>query len=215
MNLEFSLKEAAAIVNLPEPFVRKAIETQALRPRAVSWGGALRYRFGVKDMLLLKLIGEFPLGLDKADKAALRVLVEGNRRTAGKWHARESDFVVSSGSGDLVCRIDVKTVRNALAHNLRTYVRGRRRIVSSPSILGGEPVFEGTRIPISQVAGLIVKGVSLAEIAEDYPTLSPADLSFAAIHAKMKGNPGRPKKPIRFSRKGRPLSAADTQRRKS
>src|ERR1700682_4660673 len=134
MALEFSLKEAAAIVNLPEPFVRKAIEAKTLRPRAVSSGRALRYRFGVKDMLLLKLIGEFPLGLDKTDKAALRVLVEGSRRTAGKWHAGESDFVVRSG--DLVLRIEVKTVRNALAHNLMTYVRGRRRIVSTPSVLG-------------------------------------------------------------------------------
>ena len=213
MDLDFSLKEAAAIVNLPEPFVRKAIETRTLRPRTVSSGRALRYRFGIKDMLLLKLIGEFPLGLDRADKAALRVLVEGSRQTAGKWHAGESDFVVRSG--DLVLRIEVKTVRNALAHNLKTYVRGRRRIVSTPSVLGGEPVFEGTRIPIALVAGLIAKGVSLTEIAEDYPALTPADIGFAAIHAKMKRNPGRPKKPLRFIRRGRPLSTAGARRRRS
>lgn len=213
MGLEFSLKEAAAIVNLPEPFVRKAIEAKTLRPRAVSSGRAVRYRFGVKDMLLLKLIGEFPLGLHKTDKAALRELVQGTRRRVGKWQARQSDFVVRSG--DLVLCVEVKKVRDALAQNLINYVRGRGRVVSAPSILSGEPVFEGTRIPVAQVAGLIAKGVSPAELAEDYPALTAADIAFASIHAKMKRNPGRPRKAVRLVRKAQPRAAVGTRRRMS
>jgi len=204
MDLAFSLKEAAAIVDVPEPFVRKAIETKTLRPRAVSSGRAVRYRFSVKDMLFLKLIGEFPLGLDKSDKAALRLLVDGKRPKAGKWLAEDSDFVARSG--DVAVHVEIKTLRDALAHNLTTYTRGQRRLVSSPSVLGGEPVFEGTRIPITQVAGLIAKRVPLDEIAEDYPALTSEDIAFAAIYAKMKPNPGRPKK-LRLIRKGREVAA--------
>jgi uncharacterized protein (DUF433 family) len=213
MGIEFSLKEAAAIVDLPEPFVRKAIEARTLRPRAVSSGRAVRYRFGVKDMLLLKLIGEFPLGLDKTDKAALRTLVDGTRRSVGKWQARKSDFVVRSG--DLVLCVEVKTVRDALAHNLVNYARGRRRVVSSPSVLGGEPVFKGTRIPVAQVAGLIAKGVPLAEIAQDYPALTTVDIAYASIHAKMKRNPGRPRKALRLLRKAGARATAGMRRRRS
>jgi len=213
VNLGFSLKEAAAIADVPEPFVRKAIETKTLRPRAVSSGRAVRYRLGIKDMLFLKLIGDFPLGLDKKDKTALRVLVEGKRRTAGKWHAKDSDLVIRSG--DLVVHVEFKTVRNALAHNLITYIRGRRRIVSNPSVLSGEPVFEGTRIPIAHVAGLFAKRVPLSEIAKDYPALSPADLAFAAIHAKMKRNPGRPKTPLHLRRKDESAAGTGTRPRKS
>jgi uncharacterized protein (DUF433 family) len=209
--MDLSLKEAAAIVDLPEPFVRKAIESKTLRPRSVSSGRAVRYRFALDDMLFLKLIGEFPLGLDRDDKAALRVLVEGERKTSGKWRAEGPDLIVQSG--DLVITVEMKTARDALAKNIATYTRGRRRIVSKPSVLGGEPVFEGTRIPIAQVAGLIAKGVSLGEIAQDYPALTGEDLAFAAIHAKMKRNPGRPRTPLRIRRKKLPPARAATRRR--
>jgi uncharacterized protein (DUF433 family) len=164
-------------------------------------------------MLLLKLIGEFPLGLDKTDKAALRTLVDGTRRRVGKWQARKSDFVVRSG--DLVLCVEVKTVRDALAHSLVNYARGRRRVVSSPSVLSGEPVFKGTRIPVAQVAGLIAKGVPLAEIAQDYPALTTVDIAYASIHAKMKRNPGRPRKALRLVRKAGARATAGMRRRRS
>ena len=208
--MEFSLKEAAAIVDLPEPFVRKAIETKTLRPRSVSSGRAVRYRFDAKDMLFLKLIGELPFGLDRKNKAALRALVDGKRPTAGKWRAEKADFVIRSG--DLMIVVETKAARDALTKNLATYVRGRRRIVSTPSVLSGEPVFEGTRIPVAQVAGLIAKRVPLSEIAEDYPALTPEDIAFAAIHAKMKRNPGRPKAPLRLRRRKQPAVRAERRR---
>jgi uncharacterized protein (DUF433 family) len=107
------------------------------------------------------------------------------------------------------------TVRNALAHNLNTNIRGKRRIVSNPAVLGGEPVFEGTRIPIAHVAGLVTKRVPLSEIAEDYPALTPAAIAFAAIHAKMKRNPGRPKAPLRLRRKNGQAAGTGTRSRKS
>jgi uncharacterized protein (DUF433 family) len=98
---------------------------------------------------------------------------------------------------------------------LVNYARGRRRVVSSPSVLGGEPVFKGTRIPVAQVAGLIAKGVPLAEIAQDYPALTTVDIAYASIHAKMKRNPGRPRKALRLVRKAGARATAGMRRRRS
>jgi uncharacterized protein (DUF433 family) len=48
--------------------------------------------------------------------------------------------------------------------------------VSDPAVLGGEPVFAGTRIPLAHVAALFAKGVPPDEIAEDHPGLDARDL---------------------------------------
>lgn len=77
--------------------------------------------------------------------------------------------------------------------------RSRRRIISNPEILGGEPVFEGTRIPLAHIAGLIADGVDLAEIREDYPCLSEPDLQFAAVRAEAKPSPGLPPQRTEYS----------------
>ncbi len=98
MPLNFSLKEAAAIAGVPEPAVRKAIEAGTVRPRAVSVGRARRYRFGVGDMLYLKLVAGFPLALSGEDKAALRCLIEHREPPTGRWQAgEEGDLVVRAG----------------------------------------------------------------------------------------------------------------------
>src|SRR5690348_10551085 len=157
MTAMFSLKEAAAIAGVSEPSVRKAIENETLRPGAVPAGRAPRYRFGVRDMLYLKLVVGFPLVLDRRDKAALRRLVERRRSAAGRWRVRGGDFVVRTG--DVAVHVEVQPVRDALARSLLAYRRGRRRVVRDPAIVGGEPVFEGTRVPLAQVAALIAKGV--------------------------------------------------------
>jgi uncharacterized protein (DUF433 family) len=209
MDLQFSVKEAAAIADVPELFVRKAIVQKAVRPRRVSAGRAVRHRFGVNDMLFLKVISEFPFDLPRRDKDALRSLLEGKQTRAGKWSKTKTDFVARNG--DLVIVLKCKDVRSRLSRDLATYRRGVKRIVSDPEIMAGEPVFAGTRIPLAHISGLFAKGVRREEIVEDYPALSRADLDFAAIHSKMKRNPGRPPKPLRFIR--RPLPPTTSRAR--
>ena len=78
--------------------------------------------------------------------------------------------------------------------------RGMKRIVSDPEIMAGEPVFEGTRIPLAHIAGLIAKGVPFTELVEDYPPLSRGDLHYAAFQSRKKRNPTAAPKPLRFVR---------------
>jgi uncharacterized protein (DUF433 family) len=48
-------------------------------------------------------------------------------------------------------------------------------IVRDPGILGGRPVFRGTRVPVDTLFANLADGLSLDEILESYPTVSRPD----------------------------------------
>ena len=64
----------------------------------------------------------------------------------------------------------------------------RERIVRDPQIVGGQPVFKGTRVTLKTVLASLAEGASTAEILADFPTLSEEDvraaISFAALSAQ-------------------------------
>lgn len=45
-------------------------------------------------------------------------------------------------------------------------------IVKDPEILGGRPVFRGTRVPIRNLFDCLAGGSTTAEFLEDFPTVS-------------------------------------------
>jgi len=45
-------------------------------------------------------------------------------------------------------------------------------IVKDPDILGGTPVFRGTRVPFQALLDYLEAGQSLAEFLEDFPTVT-------------------------------------------
>jgi uncharacterized protein (DUF433 family) len=203
----FSVKEAAAIVGVPELALRKAIATGAVAPRAAARGRAVRYRFAPRDLVFVKLVTSFPLALRRSDKSAIRAIVGGARRSAGRWSRRDDDLVTSEGGVEV--KVALEPLRSWIAEGLRVYEAGRRRIESRPEVLDGEPVFAGTRIPVAHVAALFAKGVPIAEMREDFPRLDDDDLAYARMVARMKRDPGRPRKPVALLRNGEPVPAAD------
>jgi len=64
----------------------------------------------------------------------------------------ESPRNVVSLEGDLV-KIDLREPRHELATSLRELRRARRLVVSDPEILGGDPLFRGTRVPVHVIRG--------------------------------------------------------------
>lgn len=62
------------------------------------------------------------------------------------------------------------------------------RITVNPKILGGKPIIRGTRISVEFILNLLASNVSVMEILEDYPHLTPEDiqacLSYAARSLK-------------------------------
>ena len=199
----FSLKEAAALTDLPEPAIRKAIEEKTIRPRYVTVGGSPRYCFRGRDLLYLATIRDFPVPLTARDRLDLWDVITHREPVAGQWRLRDRELTATRGG--VVLRVDVEPVLTTLVERLRAFRNGRRRVIRDPAILSGEPVFRGTRIPLAHIAGLIRRGVSMVEIREDYPSLSEEDLAYAELVARMKPDPGRPRKALRLIRE--PTSA--------
>lgn len=195
----FSVNEAAAIAEVSPDTIRTALEKKSMAPSFKrKTGNAVRYQFSVGDVLFVKVLVEFPFPLSKEDKQSLaKILSRGDRRAA-RWSRKGSDLVYRSG--DMQVSVECKSFRQTVARNLAAYRWGRRRIVSSPEILGGEAVFRGTRVPLQHVASLYRKGVPEHEIAEDFPALSDRDLAYARLVARFGEKPGRPKKRLAFKR---------------
>lgn len=58
----------------------------------------------------------------------------------------------------------------------------KSRLVIRTEILGGEPVFPGSRLAVRHIGGLAARGESLGDILEDYPYLTDTDVEFAKIY---------------------------------
>jgi uncharacterized protein (DUF433 family) len=54
-------------------------------------------------------------------------------------------------------------------------------IQSDPEVMGGRPVFRGTRVPIDVLFDNLADGMSLDEILAEYPTLDRDDV-VALLH---------------------------------
>ncbi len=57
--------------------------------------------------------------------------------------------------------------------------RLREIVTSDPEIMGGTPVFRGTRIPVDLIADMLAQGASAEEILEGYPTLDKERIAMA------------------------------------
>jgi uncharacterized protein (DUF433 family) len=195
----FSASDAAAIAEVSPETMRNALEKKSITPaRSVKTGKSVRYQFSVGDVLFVKLLAEFPFPLSRQDKHSLaQLLARGNKR-AESWSLQGNDLVYRSG--DVQIRVACKPFRRTVARNLAAWRWGKQRVVSSPDVLSGEPVFKGTRIPLRHVAALLRKGVREREVKADFPTLGARDLEYARLFARSGERPGRPRKPLLIRR---------------
>jgi uncharacterized protein (DUF433 family) len=104
----------------------------------------------------------------------------------------ESPRDVVSLEGGLV-KIDLREPRRELATSLRELRRAKRLVVTDPDIMGGDPVFRGTRVPVHMVAELAAKGSTPAELMEGYPRLKAEMIRLAPAYAAAYPLRGRPR----------------------
>lgn len=98
---------------------------------------------------------------------------------------------VSLDGGFLV--IDLREPRRELAASLRKLRRARDLVVSDPDILGGTPVFRGTRVPVHLIATLLEQGSSADDLREGYPRLTDEMVALALVYAAAYPPRGRPR----------------------
>jgi uncharacterized protein (DUF433 family) len=129
----------------------------------------------------------------------------------------------------LTAQARLRTIRNALAHcsswdawkncsfeerfvtvhfldiwkgvdeRLHKLWKAREAVTQDPEILGGIPVFKGTRVPVYDVAVLFDAGTPTDEILKSYPSLKDWQMELASVYARAVPPKGRPKrKPSSF-----------------
>jgi uncharacterized protein (DUF433 family) len=99
---------------------------------------------------------------------------------------------VSIGGGFL--KIDLREPRRELADSLRQLRRARQLVVTDPEIMGGDPVFGGTRVPVHMIADILAQGEAEQDMLESYPRLTAEMLRLAPVYASAYPLKGRPRK---------------------
>src|SRR5262249_55223653 len=91
--------------------------------------------------------------------------------------------------------LDVGKIRKDMSEAMRTVQQLRHLAVTDPEILGGEPVFRGTRVPVRMIAAMLEQGDSPARLAAGYQSLTPSKTERAPVGPRPSPTRGRP--PIR------------------
>lgn len=58
-------------------------------------------------------------------------------------------------------------------------------VVSDPDILGGDPVFRGTRVPVHLIAALLEYGSTEPDILKAYPRVTAKMVQMAQVYARV------------------------------
>jgi uncharacterized protein (DUF433 family) len=189
----FTPTEAAVLTGLPLKAVNNAIDKKTISPVPGEERGRL-----LDTRALMSLSIERRL----SDRIATPEL----RRKVFDALADAPRNVISLEGGLL--KIDLREPRRALAASLRDLRRARRLVVSDPEILGGDPVFRGTRVPVHVIAELVAQGAKPAELIEGYPRLTAEMVRLAPVYAAaypLRGprrkQPWRDQQPLRRGRR--------------
>jgi uncharacterized protein (DUF433 family) len=177
----FTPTEAAALTRLPLKAVNNAIDKKTIS--AVAGEDAGRRTRLLDDRALVSLSLERRLG----DCIAPEL-----RRKIFEALVESPPNVVSLEGGLL--KVDIRAARRELAAALRELRRVRRLVVSDPEIMGGNPVFRGTRVPVHLIAQLVAQGATETELLASYPRLTPEMVRLAPLYATAYPLRGRPRK---------------------
>jgi len=176
----FTPTEAAVLTGLPVKAVHNAIDKKFV-PAFPST------REGYATRLLdLRALMSLTLERRLADR-----FVPGLRREVFDALASAPRNTVSLEGGFL--KIDLREPRRELAISLRQLRRARELVISDPDIMGGEPVFRGTRVPVHRIATLLGQGAPASDLLEGYPRLTSEMIQLASIYAAAYPLRGRPR----------------------
>lgn len=194
----FTPTEAAVLTHLPLKAVNNAIDKKTVAATTGRRAGQVSRLLDLHALMSLtlerRLASRFPPELRREVFSALR---SANRQT------------ISLEDGFL--RIDLRQPRRELATSLRDLRRARRLVSTDPAVMGGDPVFKGTRVPVHLIAQLLEQGAPAEELREGYPSLTANMLQAAPLYASAYPLRGRPRAqpwqgltPVKISR--RPLA---------
>jgi uncharacterized protein (DUF433 family) len=177
----FTPAEAAVLTRMPLKAVNNAIDKKTV----VTVPGS---RAGHSTRLLdLRALMSLTLERRLADQFQPEL-----RREVFTALASAPRNTVSIGGGFL--KIDLRESRRELAESLRQLRRARQLVVVDPEIMGGDPVFKGTRVPVHMIADILAQGEPEEVMLESYPRVTAEMLRLAPVYASAYPLKGRPRK---------------------
>ena len=90
-------------------------------------------------------------------------------------------------------KIDLNPLFAVVWERATDAARASATIASDPEILGGEPVFAGTRVPIDSVLGSLDEGVTVKRLQTSWPFLNESLIDDARLYMKLHPRRGRPR----------------------
>jgi uncharacterized protein (DUF433 family) len=91
--------------------------------------------------------------------------------------------------------VDMQPFVTAVCERAVDAERADKSVISDPEILGGEPVFAGTRVPIDTVIGALAEGMSFDELQESWKFLTEQLIEDARNYQELHPRRGRPRGP--------------------
>jgi len=93
-----------------------------------------------------------------------------------------------------VVSVDIGSFVLKAVNRMKAIERAQQFVTSDPEILGGVPVFAGTRVPVDTVMASLKKGIDRKRILRAYPFLTDEHLEAARIYSEVHPRRGRPTK---------------------
>lgn len=179
----YTPSEAAAVANIGVKTVNNAIDKHIVavtRGNKTGTGKLGRRELTAGDLLRVKLWHE------------IGGILSQERRTR-MFEAIDRQPTAKTVKADDLLIIDVGEARKQIAGRTRELEAAEAMVERRRSVMGGEPVFKGTRIPVRLVAAMLSDGASEDEILEGYPKLDRRQLALSRIWAAAHPRRGRPK----------------------
>jgi uncharacterized protein (DUF433 family) len=161
--------EAAAVSEVGVKAVHNAIDKKIVEARADSRvTGVARRALTDDDLLRLKLW--YGVG---------STLAAGRRQRL--FEAIMAEPAAATVKADELLIVDVAEARKQLAARVRKLDEAESSIHRIKGVMGGEPVFKGTRIPVRLIAAMLAQGADEVDVLEGYPALTPQMIGLAKI----------------------------------
>jgi len=180
---EFTLAEAAALVDLSEQEVRKEIEYKVINGSAVSTraengqpsSAHASPRLSFSALVYLYLVRRSSLLLRSKERSSIykRIVQTMAQGEIPDEIEVVDPFYLRLGAGVAF-----------LGDKVGRFLKWKEGLVSHPDLMGGTVTFPNSRLTVRHVGGMLEHGVDAQEILEDYPYLDRSDLEFARLFVR-------------------------------
>lgn len=170
--------EAAALSEIAVKAVHNAIDKRVISAGSVGGEGRV---LSDDDLLRLKLWYGVGSILSAERRKHLFNTIDENPHADT---VRADDYLI----------VDVARAREQLATRAEALREAKAIVESSKGVMGGEPVFKSTRVPVRAIAAMRRQGASIQEIVDGYPALTSRMVELSEIWAAAHPARGRPRK---------------------